>query len=166
TPGCAAAPDGTAPAASPAPDDFGPIDESMMRLALEQARCAQQRGEVPVGAVVVHDGEVVGIGFNQPIGARDPSAHAEILALRAAAQRGRARGGGAGGGARGRGRGGGGAGGAGAAGGGAGGGRAAAAPGGGGGAARGAGAGPGGGGGRARAGGRGGGGRPPPLPPA
>lgn len=87
TPGCAAAPDGTAPAASPAPDDFGPIDESMMRLALEQARCAQQRGEVPVGAVVVHDGEVVGIGFNQPIGARDPSAHAEILALRAAAQR-------------------------------------------------------------------------------
>ncbi|MDT3680581.1 MAG: tRNA adenosine(34) deaminase TadA [Burkholderiaceae bacterium] len=67
-----------------ADDAFGPIDESMMRLALEQARCAQEGGEVPVGAVVVRDGEVLGVGFNQPIGAHDPSAHAEIMAIRAA----------------------------------------------------------------------------------
>jgi len=65
-------------------DDFGPIDESMMHLALEQARLAAGKGEVPVGAVVVRDGEVLGAGFNQPIGARDPSAHAEIVAMRAA----------------------------------------------------------------------------------
>lgn len=64
--------------------DFGPVDESMMRLALEQARCAQESGEVPVGAVVVRGTEVLGVGFNQPIGAHDPSAHAEIMAMRAA----------------------------------------------------------------------------------
>jgi len=68
-------------------DAFGSIDESMMRLALEQASCAQEKGEVPVGAVVVHDGEVIGVGFNQPIGAHDPTAHAEIRAMRAAAER-------------------------------------------------------------------------------
>lgn len=80
--------DATRPPVAPSmPDGFGPIDESMMRLALEQARRAQQQGEVPVGAVVVRDGEVIGVGFNQPIGAHDPSAHAEIRALRAAAQR-------------------------------------------------------------------------------
>lgn len=75
-----------ATAALPRGDDeaFGPIDESMMRLALEQARCGRDRGEVPVGAVVVRDGEVLGVGFNQPIGAHDPSAHAEIVAMRAA----------------------------------------------------------------------------------
>ena len=56
-----------------------------MQLALEQARRAWARGEVPVGAVVVRDGEVIATGYNQPIGSHDPSAHAEIVALRAAA---------------------------------------------------------------------------------
>lgn len=58
-----------------------------MRLALAQARLARAAGEVPVGAVVVRDGEVVGAGWNQPIRAQDPSAHAEIMALRAAGRR-------------------------------------------------------------------------------
>lgn len=62
-------------------------DERYMRLALAQARLARAAGEVPVGAVVVLDGEVVGVGWNQPIRAQDPSAHAEIMALRAAARR-------------------------------------------------------------------------------
>jgi tRNA(adenine34) deaminase len=62
-------------------------DEVWMRRALALARQAAALGEVPVGAVVVRDGEVVGEGWNQPIAARDPSAHAEIVALRAAAQR-------------------------------------------------------------------------------
>lgn len=57
-----------------------------MRQALAQARRARDAGEVPVGAVVVLEGAVVGSGFNQPIGAIDPTAHAEVLALRAAAQ--------------------------------------------------------------------------------
>lgn len=56
-----------------------------MRLAIAEAARAQQRGEVPVGAVVVIDGRVVGCGFNQPISAHDPTAHAEIVAIRAAA---------------------------------------------------------------------------------
>ena len=58
-----------------------------MRAALEQAQEAGRRGEVPVGAVVVLSESVVGAGFNQPIAARDPTAHAEIVALRDAAQR-------------------------------------------------------------------------------
>jgi tRNA(adenine34) deaminase len=58
-----------------------------MRAALEQARAAAQAGEVPVGAVVVRAGRIVGRGFNHPIGAHDPSAHAEIEALRDAARR-------------------------------------------------------------------------------
>jgi tRNA(adenine34) deaminase len=58
-----------------------------MRLALDEARKALEAGEVPVGAVVVLDGEVAGRGFNQPISASDPTAHAEIIALRAAAAR-------------------------------------------------------------------------------
>jgi tRNA(adenine34) deaminase len=58
-----------------------------MLAALEQAREAQLAGEVPVGAVVVRDGEIVGAGFNAPIGRHDPTAHAEMRALRAAAQR-------------------------------------------------------------------------------
>jgi tRNA(adenine34) deaminase len=62
-------------------------DEVWMHRALALARQAAALGEVPVGAVVVRDGEVVGEGWNQPIVARDPSAHAEIVALRAAAQR-------------------------------------------------------------------------------
>ena len=58
-----------------------------MALALDEARKAQAAGEVPVGAVVVIDDEVVGAGYNQPISAHDPTAHAEIVALRAAAAR-------------------------------------------------------------------------------
>ncbi len=57
-----------------------------MHHALDLARRAQTQGEVPVGAVLVRDGEVIGEGFNQPIGLHDPTAHAEIVALRAAAQ--------------------------------------------------------------------------------
>jgi tRNA(adenine34) deaminase len=60
--------------------------EQFMRLALDEARRAEAAGEVPVGAVVVFDGQVVGRGFNQPIGAVDPTAHAEIVALRDAAR--------------------------------------------------------------------------------
>ena len=63
------------------------MDEQFMRVALELAARARQRGEVPVGAVVVLDGTVIGEGFNQPIGAIDPTAHAEIVAMRQAAAR-------------------------------------------------------------------------------
>ena len=56
-----------------------------MRAALEEARRAWAEGEVPVGAVVVKDGEIIGRGYNQPIGRHDPTAHAEIVAMRAAA---------------------------------------------------------------------------------
>lgn len=56
-----------------------------MREALLEARRAWAEGEVPVGAVVVKDGVVIGRGYNQPIGRHDPSAHAEIVAMRAAA---------------------------------------------------------------------------------
>ena len=56
----------------------------MMRLAIDQAHHAWAVGEVPVGAVIVRDGAVLATGFNQPIGAHDPTAHAEICALRAA----------------------------------------------------------------------------------
>ena len=62
-------------------------DEDFMRAALEQARMAGACDEVPVGAVVVRDGEIVGRGFNQPIGRHDPTAHAEVMALRDAAER-------------------------------------------------------------------------------
>ena len=58
-----------------------------MRVALELGREARRRGEVPVGAVVALDGAVIGEGFNQPIGSNDPTAHAEIVALRDAARR-------------------------------------------------------------------------------
>ena len=58
-----------------------------MRLALEEAELAQREGEVPVGAVVVCEGEVVGSGHNRNIADRDPTAHAEIVALRDAARR-------------------------------------------------------------------------------
>ena len=60
-------------------------DEAFMRQALAQAQLAADAGEVPVGAVVVCDGQVVAVGCNAPIGAHDPTAHAEIVALRAAA---------------------------------------------------------------------------------
>ena len=61
------------------------VHEVFMRAALEQARLAAEAGEVPVGAVVMLDGAVVGRGFNRPISAADPTAHAEIVALRDAA---------------------------------------------------------------------------------
>ncbi|MET0052444.1 MAG: tRNA adenosine(34) deaminase TadA [Candidatus Thiodiazotropha sp.] len=57
-------------------------DEDFMRLALELAESAQAEGEVPVGAVVVHQGRVIGKGWNRPIRLQDPTAHAEIVALR------------------------------------------------------------------------------------
>ncbi len=60
-------------------------DGACMRLALEEARAAAEAGEVPVGAVVVHKGRVIGVGRNAPIASHDPTAHAEIVALRAAA---------------------------------------------------------------------------------
>jgi tRNA(adenine34) deaminase len=60
-------------------------DEGYMRRALELARRAQAEGEVPIGAVVVFQDEVIGEGWNRPIAANDPTAHAEIQALRAAA---------------------------------------------------------------------------------
>ncbi len=60
-------------------------DEPYMRAALELAEEAAKAGEVPVGAVVVKDGRIIGRGYNQPITSRDPTAHAEIVALREAA---------------------------------------------------------------------------------
>ena len=63
------------------------LDEEFMRTALSMAAAAGAQGEVPVGAVVVLDGEVIGEGFNRPISAHDPTAHAEIVAIRAAAAR-------------------------------------------------------------------------------
>jgi tRNA(adenine34) deaminase len=71
-------------------EDGGPregtaeADEAFMGLALEEARRGRDAGEVPVGAVVVVDGQVVGRGHNNPIAASDPTAHAEIVALRRA----------------------------------------------------------------------------------
>ena len=73
-------PDSAAPAVNGA-------DARYMQLALEQARHAWDLGEVPVGAVVVKDGEVIAVGYNQPIGRHDPTAHAEVMALRAAAEK-------------------------------------------------------------------------------
>ena len=61
-------------------------DETFMREALTLAQQAWAEGEVPVGAVVVKDGEIIGRGYNRPISGHDPTAHAEIQALRAAAQ--------------------------------------------------------------------------------
>jgi tRNA(adenine34) deaminase len=60
--------------------------EVLMHEALIEARRAQEAGEVPVGAVVARGGEIVGRGFNQPIGSADPTAHAEIVAIREAAR--------------------------------------------------------------------------------
>jgi tRNA(adenine34) deaminase len=62
-------------------------EQDFMQLALQQAQHAWSLGEVPVGAVVVKDGLVIATGFNQPIGSHDPTAHAEIVALRAAADK-------------------------------------------------------------------------------
>jgi tRNA(adenine34) deaminase len=62
-------------------------DEELMDAALAEARLAGDAGEVPIGAVVSIDGVVVGRGFNQPISSGDPTAHAEIVAIRDAAHR-------------------------------------------------------------------------------
>ncbi|MGQ0650955.1 MAG: tRNA adenosine(34) deaminase TadA [Betaproteobacteria bacterium] len=60
-------------------------DTAFMRRALELAARAQEEGEVPIGALVVYDEKILGEGWNRPIAASDPTAHAEIQALRAAA---------------------------------------------------------------------------------
>ncbi|MEO8630558.1 MAG: tRNA adenosine(34) deaminase TadA [Betaproteobacteria bacterium] len=75
--------------ASPAtePQSFDSADEQFMRRALQLAVMAEQAGEVPVGAVLVLDGVIVGEGFNAPISRSDPTAHAEVAALRDAGQR-------------------------------------------------------------------------------
>lgn len=62
-------------------------DEFYMRRAIELAREAEAAGEVPVGAVIVRDGEILAEGFNRPISTHDPTAHAEMVAVRAAAAR-------------------------------------------------------------------------------
>jgi len=62
-------------------------DAYFMQMALDAAQLAQDAGEVPVGAVVVLQDEVIAVGFNQPITGHDPSAHAEMVALRLAAQK-------------------------------------------------------------------------------
>ena len=60
------------------------LDEEYMQQAIEQAKIAEQMGEVPVGAVVVCQGEIIATGYNQPISTSDPTAHAEVIALRQA----------------------------------------------------------------------------------
>lgn len=62
------------------------LDERYMRRALELAIEARSLGEVPIGAVIVQNDEIIGEGFNQPIRSNDPSAHAEIVALRTAGE--------------------------------------------------------------------------------
>ena len=61
-------------------------DLDFMQIALDLAKLAAENGEVPVGALVVKNGEIIGRGSNAPIGLHDPSAHAEIIAMRQAAQ--------------------------------------------------------------------------------
>lgn len=68
------------------PSDLADSHEAFMREALACAREADAAGEVPIGAVVVKDGRVIARGFNQPIRTVDPTAHAEVLALREAAR--------------------------------------------------------------------------------
>jgi tRNA(adenine34) deaminase len=62
------------------------VHEDLMRLAIEQARIAEGNGDVPIGAVVARDGEVIAAAGNEREHRRDPTAHAEVLALRAAAE--------------------------------------------------------------------------------
>ena len=62
------------------------MDASFMQLALDLAHQAASNGEVPVGAIIVKDGVVIGRGSNAPIGLHDPTAHAEVIAMRQAAQ--------------------------------------------------------------------------------
>jgi tRNA(adenine34) deaminase len=70
---------------SPSESVWSSADTELMSRAIELARMAEAAGEVPVGAVVVRDGVIVGEGWNRPIGTHDPSAHAEMIAMRAAA---------------------------------------------------------------------------------
>ncbi len=65
---------------------FSEHDDQFMQHAMALAKQAEAAGEVPVGAVVVHDGGIIGEGYNRPIANHDPSAHAEIVAMRAAAK--------------------------------------------------------------------------------
>lgn len=67
-------------------EEFSPADEAAMRIALDQAHNAWLAGEVPVGAVIMREGQVIATGYNRPITTHDPTAHAEIVALRHAAQ--------------------------------------------------------------------------------
>lgn len=66
--------------------DFTDFDHHCMQRAFELASIAEEKGEVPVGAVLAKDGEVIAEGFNQPILNHDPTAHAEMIAIRAAGQ--------------------------------------------------------------------------------
>ena len=68
-------------------DESASLDQFWMQRAIELARLAESRGEVPVGAVLVKDDQIIGEGYNSPISESDPTAHAEIRALRDAAQR-------------------------------------------------------------------------------
>lgn len=72
------------------PEDLNKIDdvddETWMQLAYEQAALAASMGEIPVGAVIVSQGQVIGQGFNHPIARHDPTAHAEIVAIRQACE--------------------------------------------------------------------------------
>ncbi len=61
-------------------------DEAMMRLAITQARLAEAQGEVPIGAVITYRQQVIGQGYNQVISLNDPTAHAEVMAIKAAGQ--------------------------------------------------------------------------------
>jgi tRNA(adenine34) deaminase len=70
----------------PTPNPNSAADQNAMRIALDQARNAWLVGEVPVGAVVMRAGQVIATGYNRPITEHDPTAHAEIVALRHAAQ--------------------------------------------------------------------------------
>ena len=69
------------------PGTFTTADADFMRRALREAQKAETQGEVPVGAVVVQDGKVIARAHNRPLGLADPSAHAEVLALRRAAKK-------------------------------------------------------------------------------
>ncbi len=75
-----------APVAAPVAAPVDPADEYAMRLALDQAQNAWLVGEVPVGAVIMRAGQIIATGYNRPITTHDPTAHAEIVALRHAAQ--------------------------------------------------------------------------------
>lgn len=68
-------------------DERESLDQFWMQRALELARHAESLGEVPIGAVLVKDDQIIGEGFNAPISQHDPTAHAEVMALRDAARR-------------------------------------------------------------------------------